>query len=416
MNLKDKTVCFVDNGLFTSFARTVGKAFKKAYYYTPWQEQFPTSRRVRVGDGFPELEKVKYPLSIADQIDLWVFNDVFHADLQDYLVQHGARVWGTRYGEELELERWKFHKFLQRHNLPVANAELVVGMDKLREYLRDKKDVFVKNNFTRGDMETWKFKSWELNEPVLDQLAYDLGAFKSDYEFIVEEEIPDAVEIGFDGFCIDGQFPSPCMQAYEVKEMGMIGTIKPYNQLAEPVKYINQVMADTLAKYGYRGPWCTEIRYTKDKKPYFIDPCCRLGSPSNELLQELIGNWPEILWEGAEGNLVAPEPVAKFGAMAMIEAEQSDKHWQPIVFPEEIEQWVKLRNPYKIKGVQYAVPMGMPMKIGGVVGIGDTLQEAIKQCQEHSKQVKGDLVSVEEGAIEKATEVIEKGKKFGLHF
>src|SRR5689334_15330386 len=113
MNLKNKTVCFVDNGLFVSFARHVAKEFGKAFYYVPYAGAFVQSRSLVVGDGFDEIERILNPLERIDEIDLWVFLDLYHSDLQMFLDSHGARVFGARKGEEMELRRWEFKKYLK---------------------------------------------------------------------------------------------------------------------------------------------------------------------------------------------------------------------------------------------------------------------------------------------------------------
>ena len=415
-NFKSKTVCFVDNGLFTSFARKIAPEFGKLLYYCPWQESFPKSVRLEVGSGFAEIERVQYPLARADEIDLWVFADLFQSDLQVFLAGHGARVWGARYGEELETERWQMRQLLKKLGLPVADGELIQGMPALREYLQKRDNLFIKTSFSRGDMETWHHNRYEVSEPRLAQLAYDLGPFAEDYEFIVEGEIPDAVEIGYDGFTVDGQFPSPSIMAYEIKECGMIGTCKPYAELAEPVRFVNGKLAPALKGYNYRGFFSTEIRYTADKKPYLIDPCCRLGSPSNELLQELLGGWGAVLWEGAEGRMVNPRQVARYGVVAMVFGKQSGRNWQALHYPPAIDQWVKLINPVAVGPRRYSAPQGEPMNIASVVGVGNTIIEAVKSCAEHAGQVEGDGIEVHLSAIEKAMDTIAAGEKRGIRF
>lgn len=420
-DLSQKTVCFVDNGLFTGFARTVGKAFKKAYYYVPWQSAFVRSRTLTVGIGFPELVRTRDVLKLVDEVDLWVFLDQFHTDLQWLLVnKFGARVWGARDGEELELYRWETRQVLKRLGLPTLDAEHIIGFDNLDARLRQiKGEWWVKNSFNNGgraDMETWKFKSYEGAQERLAELRYDLGALREVYEFLLEADYPKAVEIGYDGDTVDGQWPDHAMQAFEIKGLGMFGTIKPYARLAEPVRMVNEKLAPVLKGYGYRGFLSTEIRWGKERKPYLIDPCCRLGSPSNELLQKLIGNWPEKLWAGAEGRVIPVKVVAPFGCVAMVYSEQSGKNWENLKYPKEIDEWVILRNPTVIKSKRFAVPQGQPQNVAGVVGIGRTMLEAAKAMGEHAKQVEGDRITIDVQAIEKAVEVIQEGEKYGIRF
>lgn len=421
IDLSTKTICFIDNGLFFSFCQLIARAFKKAYYYSPYASAFVHSRVLTVGRGFPDIEKTRTPLALADsgKIDLFACFDLFHDDLQVHLAKQGHRVWGARWGEELELFRWETRQVLKDVGLPTLPAEHVVGMKALRSYLKANKDKWIKNSMNNGgraDMETWHHETYDLSEPRLDQFEYDLGALKHVYEFIVEDSYPKAVEIGFDGFCIDGQYPSVAMTAYEVKGVGMIGTLVNYPQLSAPVRTVNEKLAPIFKGYDYRGFLSTEIRWGKEKKPYLIDPCCRAGSPSNELLQCMIGNWPEIVWHGAEGKVIQPKQLYKFGAVAMAYAEQSGTNWQAVNYPKSIEQWVKMRNPTIIEGQRYAVPQGQPQNIAGIVGAGNTLEDAIQMMVDNAKQVKGDRVTIELGSIDKAIDVIEKGREYGIDF
>lgn len=407
----------IDNGLFVSFARLLGKTFKKVYYYSPWQSSFPRSNQLIPGDGFDEIERVNFPLDKADDVDLWVFLDLYHCDLQDYLISKGARVWGARHGEEMELYRWEFKQALKKMGLPVQPIQHIFGFKELRDVLKTVKDKFVKTSFVRGDFETFKHESYELSKPRLDDLEHFLGPMGDKYEFLVEDEIPDAVEVGYDGFTIDGEFPSHAMLAYEVKDCGMIGVALPYAKLAEPVRVVNEKLKPALKGYNYRGFLSTEIRYTKDKKPFFIDPCCRLGTPSNELLQELFEDWPTTLWEGAMGKIITPKPKAKFAVMAIIHSEWAVNDWQTLHYPTKIDDFVKLRFHTRIDGKNCVPPqvVGMP-DLGGVVGSGDTLIAAIAQCKERAAMIKGFQVKVDLGSIGEALETIQKGIKMGIGF
>lgn len=415
--LKTKTVCVVDNGLFVSFARMLAPAFKKCYYHNPWVCSFPTSKMLSIGEGFDELHKLKFPLDKANEIDLWVFLDLNQGDLQAFLESHGARVWGARHGEELELHRWEFKQYLKTIGLPVNGVEKVIGLPKLREHLAKVKNKYVKTSLVRGDFETFRHVSYDVSEPRLDELEHLLGPLKNSYEFIVEDEIPDAVEVGYDGFTVDGDFPSHAMLAYEVKDCGMIGVVKPYGELSDPVKTVNKALVPTLRSYNYRGFLSTEIRYTKDKKPYFIDPCCRLGTPSNELLQELFEGWPKTLWHGAEGKLVSPVPVKRFGVLAALRSEFAVENWASLHYPRELDRFVKLRYHCRLDDVDYCIPqaVGMP-DLGYVAATGSTLLEAIKLCKERASQIEGYQLEVSLESIDKALETIEKGEKMGIKF
>lgn len=417
MSLSNKTACIIDNGLFVSFARKVAPAFRKCYYHVPFTRAYVRTQDISVGMGFPEIDLIRQPLAIADEVDIWIFFDLYNSGLQLFLAERGAKVFGARSGEELELERWAFKRYLKTIGLPVQPVVKVVGLDELRKFLRTVEDKYVKTSFTRGDFETFRHESYELTEPRLNELAHVLGPTAEEYEFIIEDVV-EGVEIGYDGFCIDGMFPKHAMMAYEVKDVGMIGTVKPLAALAEPVKHVNASLVDTLCKHQYRGFFCTEIRYGKNRKPYLIDPCCRLGTPSNELLQELFTDWPEVLWNGAEGVVHDPKPIAKYGVLAVIHSEWAVGEWQSLRYPKELDDFVKLRFHYRSDdGVDYVVPqtVGMP-DVGCVVGTGSSLEHAIRQCEERVEQVKGYQIEVSLEAIDKAQETIAEGEKLGIRF
>ena len=419
MNLKDKTVCVVDNGLFISFARTIAKAFGRCLYHKPFQSAFPRTNDLAPGRGFEELEWCEQPLLEADKIDLWVFLDLYQSGLQTYLRSKGARVWGAGQGEDMELHRWEFKDRLKELGLPVQHCEHLKGVEALRTYLKSvgNRTVFVKTSYVRGDFETFRCDSYDIVAPRIDELAHVLGVKKDTYEFIVEDEIPDAVEIGYDGFCIDGQFPQQGMMAYEIKDCGMIGTVKPYQQLAEPVKLINAKLTNDFRKTNYRGFFCSEIRYTKRKEAFFIDPCCRLGTPSNELLQELFDDWPLVLWNGAEGIMTTPKVKARFGCLAIIQSEWATNDWLSVHYPRGLDEFVKLRFHARKGKLDYVVPqiIGIP-DVGCVVGTGESLAAAVKQCKERAEQIKGFQLKVNTEALDEGLRVIAEGEKFGIRF
>lgn len=418
MNLKDKTVLFIDNGLFISFCRKIAPAFGRALYHKPFASAFVRTNDLAPGQGFSELEWIEQPQAIEDEIDLFVFLDLYQSGWQERLRKQGKRVWGAGSGEEMELFRWEFKEELKKMGLPVQHCEHLKGMEELKKYLKSKKGtVYVKTSYVRGDFETFKCEDYKIVEPRLKELEHILGVKADSYEFIVEDEIPDCVEIGYDGYTIDGSFPSIAMQAYEVKDCGMIGMVKEYKELAEPIRLVNSKMVGMLKEHGYRGFLSTEIRYTKDKKAYFIDPCCRLGTPSNELLQELFEGWPEVLWYGGEGKIVSPTRKVRYGCLAIIESEFATQDWLSVQYPRAIDEFVKLRFHVRKGEKDYIVPqiIGIP-DVGCVVGTGETLQAAIKQCKERAEMIKGFQLRVKTNALDEAMKVITKGRKFGIEF
>lgn len=418
IDLKSKTVLWVDNGLFHGFARRVAPEFGRNFYYTPWQSAFPSQKQTRLGEGFPELIRVNYPQMLEDEIDLFVFLDLFQSDWQLRLEKQGKRVWGARLGEQVEIDRSGFRQWAIRNGYQLAAAETIEGADKLRAHLKDKKDVFVKmaDGHHRGDMETWKWKSEHLGTPRLDQQIYDLGSFKHDTKFIVENEIKDTIELGEDLFTVDGQWPQYVMQGMEIKGLGTIGVTKPYNQLPQCLQDFNRKIGSIFKQDRSRSFFCMEGLYNRKGQYSPMDPCVRLGSPSNELLQELFTGWGQALWYGAEGILVSPKPMAKYGVVFMAYNENSGKNWQPMKYPPQADRWIKLRNPYTIGSKRYSVPQGSPTNIAGVVGIGNTVSDAAKNAEKNAKLLDGNQLEIATDSIDKMMEVIKKTNQWGAKF
>lgn len=413
--MKDVVACCVDNGLFTDFALTIAPAFKKLYYWTPWANSFPKSNQLLPGDGFDEMERVRSLFDAIEKSDLIIFPDVYYGDLQEHLVRQGKLVWGSRKGEFLELNRMGAKTLMRKYGVQPSDGIEVHGLDDLRRYLMEHDDVWVKISTVRGDFETFKSETYELSEPKLDELEHRLGAKKLIAQFVIEPNIEPAVEWGIDAFTIDGQWPKRTFSGLEIKDLGFLGRVMEWDEIPEYLRAPNEKLSPYFKDKEYRGFFSTELRILDDKTTYLIDPCCRLPSPPNEIQQMVFDNWPEILLRGAQGQMVDPNPVHKYGVCAMIHSSWSDKNWQSVKFPEEIRPFVKLRNHCKIEGVDYVVPqeVGLP-EIGAVIGLGETLDDAIEHLKENAAQIKGYFLEIKLDSIETALEEKYKAEKLGI--
>lgn len=417
IDLSGKNCLVIDNGLFICAAQKLAEKFGQVYYWTPWESAFPKSNDMLIGKGLPGIIRINHLWDFVDKADVVVFPDVYFGDLQDELRDREIPVWGCFRGEELELNREGAKKLFKKIGLPVGDWASVTGIQDLRKYLQDHEDVWVKVSATRGDFETFHSIKYSQVEPKVDELESILGAKKNIQKFVVEHSIPAQVEIGYDGFTVDGEWPATAIQAYEIKDRGMVGVVKPYDQLCEPVKWVNRKLSEVLKNYGYRGFFSTELRVTEEGVPYLIDPCCRAGSPSVEMMLEMFSNLPEIIWEAAHGRMLDPIATASYGCEIMIHSTWADQHWQPIDFPQEIERWIKLRNLTRINGRNYVVPqrVGLP-EIGAVVGLGETLEDAIEQAKEYCEQIEGYYLEFKTDCIEDAMSQIKAGEKLGISF
>lgn len=415
METGETVACFVDNGLFTDFALRLAPSFKHFYYWSPWANSFPKSNALLPGDGFDEMERVRGLFDAIEKSDLIIFPDVYYGDLQEHLVRQGKLVWGSRKGEFLELNRMGAKALLKKYGVNPSEAEAVHGMADLREYLKAHENVWVKVSTVRGDMETFKSDTYELSEPKLDELEHKLGAKKLIAEFVIEPDINPAVEWGIDAFTIDGQWPVRTFSGLEIKDLGFVGRVMEWQEIPQYLRDPNEKLSPYFKDKQYRGFFSTELRILDDRTTYLIDPCCRLPSPPNEIQQMIFDNWPEIILRGAQGEMADPNPTAKYGVCAMIHSSWADKAWQAVYFPEDIRPFVKLRNHCRIEGVDYCVPgeVGLP-EIGAVIGLGETLDEAIEQLEENAEQITGYYVEIKLDSIEAALKERDKAEKLGI--
>lgn len=417
-DLSDKCICVVDMGLFCSWATTLSKKFGRTLLHVPWQDGFPKSTKYSVGEGLPGVEKIDDIWDHLDEIDCFMFPDVYLGGLQLHLRSLGKPVWGSAKGEELELARWECKQLLKDIGLPVQPCEKIIGLDALREYLKENDNKYVKISLLRGDAETFFHSTYKLTEDRLDELEHSLGARKQSKEFVVEDRIEGTVkDIAYDGFTIDGEYPKKCLMGIEQKDLGYVGIVKPYSQFPEPLKLVNSKLSPILKEYEYRNFISPESIIGKKGEPYMIDMCSRCGSPPSELYQQMADNWPEVIWAGAHGELLEPNWTGKWGVEAMIHSQWADLNDLTLYFPEEIEPYVKLRNAAKIddhwKVMHQAV--GLP-EVGAVVATGDTLLGAIKKLKSYADQIEGYQTEIQLKSLPDVINQIEDAAKHGVKF
>lgn len=417
MDLKDKVAAVIDNGLFAELARTLSRDFKKVYYTSPWVADFPSSTKVELGEGFPEYERVKDIWGIIDEVDLFVFPDLHNGPLQEYLEDQGKRVWGARTGDELETDRVEAKDYFGELGIPQAKYEVIQGLTALRKYLQGRIDkVWVKISLTRDDTETFAVNGYEGSKNRLDKFAADLGPAAEQMEFIVEDDLPDTLDIAIDTYCIDGKFPRKALLGTEKKDEGYVCVVKGWGEMPAGLTNIYETLAPTLEKYNYRNVLSLESRLGKDTT-YLCDPCCRGGSPPFELQLNMITNLAEIIWEGAGGKMVEPKYAARFGAQFILESKWSVTHPLLVEFPEKYREKIKFR---------YATQFGkqlwiMPQKsdtpgFASVVVTGDSLEACFAEAKEISDTIRGIGVECQIGSMSGLKENLEQFSAWGISF
>jgi hypothetical protein len=414
-DLKNKTLLVYDNGWFIELARKLAEDFGKVMYFCPWKSGFPKSKDYQPGCGLEEVEKVKHFYRALKKADMVLFPDVYDFDLQEHLRELEIPVWGVGAAEEMELDRMRFRSFQEENDYPRPRTRRIVGMDKLQELTEKEKDIWIKTSGFRGDFETFHHEKPFITESWLDERRRDLGKRASIHEFIIEDPLPNMVEPGYDGLTVDGKLPLTAAWGFEVKDMGYIGKADKYANFPGVLVEANEQLVKVFEKAGSRGFFSTEVRVGKSRKPVILDPCMRCASPPTEGLMELYSNLGEIVWEGANGKLVEPKPVAKYLAVLMMTSAWAETHWMPIDFPKEARRWVKMRDLTMIEGKHYVVPHHFNYcHIGAVIGLGSTIDEAINKASDVAKEVQGLELEIALKAGDDAKEVVKQALQYGL--
>jgi hypothetical protein len=291
-------------------------------------------------------------------------------------------------------------------------------MAALREYIRNNVGTYIKISGFRGVAETFAADTYDLVAPRLAELELELGGASEVFPFIIEHKVDSVVEAGYDGYCINGEFPETCLTGVEVKDKGYLGAVRDYKKLSEPVKIVNEKLAPFMKEAGYAQFFSTEIRVTDEGVPYLIDLTTRCPAPPSALYWEMIENVGEIVEDGANGILVEPIWRAKYGALAIIHSSFAEERWCPVSVDPEVRQWVKWRNYAEIEGQGYIIPTeGVRMcEIGDVIGIGDTIEEAIEACREHAEGVKGFGLHINTDAVIEALNEIHNAEENDIIF
>jgi hypothetical protein len=408
---KDITAMVVDNGgSYLSFAPRLAKEYKTVYYSNPyWQDPYPLLKKTQIGVGIEGIQVVDNVWDVYDEIDLWIFLDTYSGPFIEWLKAQGEKVWGSGAGEELELERDLLKEQEQELGLAVQPWKAIQGMENLRVYLQENEDVYVKISKWRGTVETFHSINYKLIKPELDEMEHNLGPLSGQITFIVEDPIPAIMEAGWDGYIVDDKYPDSGLQGCEVKDKAYAGKFGKYTDLSPLITDFNEKMKPTFKFYNYRGFFSTEIRITEDKIPYMIDATCRSPHPPGEIYQTMYANLGEIIWAGANGELVNPIPTAKFAVELLMESEWSVKNYQPIYFPEQYKDNVKLKKATFIDGTYYIIPQLYGSNdIGAVVGQGETLEDAIKECTDVAKSIEGNDIHIRIDTLGQAQEEFAK--------
>lgn len=389
--VKDTVMCLVegDMGLFLPVAQRLARDCKHVFYKCGDRPSFPTIDKGVIGDGFDNITRVDDVWAIKNQVDCFVFPDIGNAELQAELESQGKPVWGSRTGDMLEINRRHFMGKLIDLNLPVPPYQLIVGLKHLREFLKDKKDKFIKISKYRGDMETEHWKDWASSSVFLDELAVTFGPTQELVPFIVCDKIDTPNEFGCDTYCINGKWPEFMLRADEYKDKALIGAVTPRLDLPLEILETIDALSPEFEKLGYANFFSMELR---DK--FLIDATCRGPLPALGSQMELFSNFSDIIWRGSNYELVETEPVVNYSCEVALSTKTVRKGWAVFEIPEQLKQWVKIGRCCQIDG-KLCIPKS-PMDdedVGWLVAIGETPEETIQTMLQQAKELPDGLTA-----------------------
>lgn len=421
--VEEVVACVVDYGTFLSVAECLAETMQTVYYHSPFSTEYQDARDCVLGGGLERVKRLDEFLdpSVLSSIDLFIFPDIGFAGLQRHLRSLGKAVWGHMGATDLELYRTKFLATLEDVGLPMVHNERCEGISELAAYLRENENKWVKINRFRNNMETWHHRTWKQSQRTLDSLAVIFGGIKEEVVFIVQDDIESDLEYGYDGWCIDGNFPAQSFQGYEKKNELYLGSLMQYDDLPEGMRVVNEALAPKLADYRYRCFLATEIR-EKDGVPYFIDITPRMAGQTMEHLMVNCTNFAEGIWLGANGEMWEPDFLYKIAAEGTLHYSADTKdpsivdEWKTLELPDEVMQWVKLYHYCRTKDGAYQFSTRNTDEVGVVLGLGDRIEEATDHLGENLDLLKDLPLSVSTSGFASLLSSIKEAEEQGIPF
>lgn len=416
-DINDAVACVIDHGTFFPVAGRLARDFKKVYYHIPNGESSKTFAKEFRGDGHNEVILTSDFWKIKKEIDVFVFPDVGDSGLQMELESQGFPVWGSKSASVQEEMRGVWIKTCEKLGLPMPKTHVIKGISNLSEFLKEHENetFHIKISRFRGDMETWKAYEPSQIENKMDVLRMRFGPFKERITFYIQEPVDTDIEGGADTYFVNGRYPSKIILGYEKKGESYFATWKDRADMPEEIWKPSEALVALLASYRYCNTVSTEVR-VKDGDSFLLDPCLRFPSPAGEEELEMYGNFSEIVYHGARGELVEPEMTARFCGEAVIAYDGDREGWKSIRVPEEVRQWVKLYACGYENGAYHFPPDQDPEAIGCAVALGDTPKEVLDNLKEVREALKNAPVDMHIEPMADLFEEIQKAEKEGIEF
>lgn len=417
-NLKDKVVCVFDYGNYIGIAQRLAKDFEKVYYYNPFViNGFPEHNPVDIGRGIKEIIKIYDWEDYFEEIDLFVFPDLYFGGLQELLRRQGKLVFGSGKAQVMETDRGQMKRLQTELGLPINEYLEVEGVYELENVLRSAEDKYIKSSL-RGDSETFHHTNYALSKEELKSMKHKMGIFDKKEKYIIETPIESIAEIGIDTMTADGLFLEQSLTGIELKDVGYYGRIVRYDRLPKQLKLVTDKLAPVFQSYGFRGAYSNEVRVDKKLDGYLIDQTMRFPSPPTSLMMVMYENFSEVIWSIANGVIPKLKYKYEHGVQFIIKSELGLTEPVALQFPMEYKDYIDIKNlVIDDDGTYYYTPNGVPMKeIASVSGVGNNMEQAVKMAKEISETIKGFDIKINTDCIDDAKKQIGDLNKNGIRF
>jgi hypothetical protein len=200
---------------------------------------------------------------------------------------------------------------------------------------------------------------------------------------------------------------------YEAKDSAYIGRFN-CSQLPKVLEDVNVRITPHLASASTFVS--TEVRVTPSGMGYPVDLTIRAPHPPMAAMLEALNNLDTFIINAAKNRDISElSSRAAYAAVLVGTSGWADDHRMELVFEYKLRPYVKLFKAYKVGTSYYVLPSSSFACC--VVGIGDTVNQAVKGCKMIAEGVKGRELSFDFSSLDTiVSETIPQGKKCGINF
>lgn len=402
-------------GIYQSFAERLSEEFGVVKYFSEWDDNEHDIRAAKkaTGEGGDFLKVDNWEKNVYDA-DAIFFPGCSKLHLQEDLKNRGFNVFGSGALSTLENNREVFLNTVKDWGFPIPEYIVAEGINDLLKKLEKTEGIrYIKFSMFRSDLQTYKHWNFEASKITFEQLRLKQGTYANKIRFIIVTPIK-GVETGRDTGVINGQQFKRFLGGYEIKNRAYAARVISNENLPSPMIDFASRIAEMSKELGVSTFWSDEVRV--DKEFYPLDFTARLGIPPNEIEQVLCRNLGEIIYYGAQGDFVEPVWEKEYAVQLFIDYGNDMDQWVPITYPDKYSRNIKMYNYTKEDDIYWMIPS--PDKhentACAVVGIGNSLEEAIKECIEICGTIEGENIEYDKNQFLDAQEIIEEGSKAGI--